>query len=60
MTAPLALVLTAPGTNRDRDVADALELAGAAVDRLPLHRLKDSVDRLRELMTEAQRIRPKS
>ena len=48
MSAPLALVLTAPGTNRDRDVADALELAGAAVDRLPLHRLKDSVDRLRE------------
>jgi phosphoribosylformylglycinamidine synthase subunit PurQ / glutaminase len=48
MSAPLALVLTAPGTNRDRDVADALELAGAKVERVPLHLLRDSVDRLRE------------
>jgi phosphoribosylformylglycinamidine synthase len=30
MTRPIALVLSAPGTNRDRDVATALELAGAA------------------------------
>lgn len=30
MTAPRALVLAAPGTNRDHDVAFALELAGAA------------------------------
>jgi phosphoribosylformylglycinamidine synthase subunit PurQ / glutaminase len=29
MTAPVALVLSAPGTNRDRDVAFALRLAGA-------------------------------
>ncbi|MDO8389829.1 MAG: phosphoribosylformylglycinamidine synthase I [Actinomycetota bacterium] len=30
MSAPTALVLAAPGTNRDHDVAFALELAGAA------------------------------
>ncbi|MFZ4720608.1 MAG: phosphoribosylformylglycinamidine synthase I [Ilumatobacteraceae bacterium] len=30
MTAPHALVIAAPGTNRDRDVSFALELAGAA------------------------------
>lgn len=29
MTAPVAMVLAAPGTNRDHDVAFALELAGA-------------------------------
>ncbi len=48
MSAPLALVLSAPGTNRDRDVADALELAGARVERLPMHLLRDRTDRLRE------------
>ena len=29
MSRPVALVVVAPGTNRNRDVADALELAGA-------------------------------
>ena len=31
MSRPTALVLAGPGTNRDRDVAAALELAGANV-----------------------------
>lgn len=48
MSAPLALVLTAPGTNRDRDVAEALEMAGARVERVPMHLLQASTHRLRE------------
>jgi phosphoribosylformylglycinamidine synthase subunit PurQ / glutaminase len=48
MSAPLALVLTAPGTNRDRDVADALTLAGARVERIPMHLLRESKSRLSE------------
>ncbi len=39
MTAPLAMVLQAVGTNRDGDVAEALSLAGAAVLRVPMARL---------------------
>jgi phosphoribosylformylglycinamidine synthase subunit PurQ / glutaminase len=47
MSAPHALILTAPGTNRDRDAADALGLAGASTTRVSLHALKDSVSALR-------------
>ncbi len=47
MSAPHALILTAPGTNRDRDAADALELAGATTTRISLHALKDSAGALR-------------
>ena len=47
MTAPHALILTAPGTNRDRDVAEALALAGATTSRASLHTLKDSAGALR-------------
>ena len=47
MTAPHALILTAPGTNRDRDVAEALEQAGATATRVALHQLKDPVAQLR-------------
>ena len=32
MTAPRAIVVSGPGTNRDTDVAFALELAGADVE----------------------------
>ncbi len=47
MSAPHALVLTAPGTNRDRDVAEALELVGATVERMPMHLLKESSQRIK-------------
>jgi phosphoribosylformylglycinamidine synthase subunit PurQ / glutaminase len=47
MKAPHALVLSAPGTNRDRDVADALELVGATVERVPMHLLRESAERLK-------------
>jgi phosphoribosylformylglycinamidine synthase len=39
MNAPRALVVAAPGTNRDRDVAFALEQAGATPDVVRLGRL---------------------
>ena len=38
---PKALILFAPGTNRDRDVAVALELAGAEPVVLPLKQLRE-------------------
>jgi phosphoribosylformylglycinamidine synthase subunit PurQ / glutaminase len=37
---PKALILFATGTNRDRDAAQALELAGAAVEIAPLNYLR--------------------
>jgi phosphoribosylformylglycinamidine synthase len=37
---PKALILFATGTNRDRDAAQALELAGAAVEIAPLKHLR--------------------
>ena len=36
MTRPIALVVSAPGTNRDHDVAYAISLAGAAPNRVAL------------------------
>lgn len=39
MTQPKALILLAPGTNRDRDAAKALSLAGADPVTIPLHGL---------------------
>ena len=38
-SSPRALVLGAPGTNRDRDVASALELAGARPDLVSIRAL---------------------
>lgn len=40
MTAPLALILFATGTNRDMDVAQALERCGARTEIVPLNRLR--------------------
>ncbi len=40
MSQPKALILFATGTNRDRDVAQALEQAGALVEIVPLNRLR--------------------
>jgi phosphoribosylformylglycinamidine synthase len=50
MTRPLALVLTGPGTNRDGDAVDALDLAGAEPRVVPI-----GIARTRpELLSEAQ------
>ena len=46
MTRPRALVVSAPGTNRDNDVAYALSLAGAEPVRTPLHVLVRRPQRL--------------
>jgi phosphoribosylformylglycinamidine synthase subunit PurQ / glutaminase len=40
MTQPKALILFATGTNRDQDAAQALELAGAAAEIVPLNSLR--------------------
>ncbi len=40
MTTPKALILFATGTNRDLDVAQALEMAGARAEIVPLNRLR--------------------
>ena len=37
---PLALILQATGTNRDQDVAQALHMAGARTEIVPLNRLR--------------------
>jgi phosphoribosylformylglycinamidine synthase len=50
MTAPSALVLSAPGTNRDHDVAFALGLAGAAPTIVGLDELAERP----ELLADAQ------
>lgn len=39
---PLALILLATGTNRDQDVAQALQLAGARTEIVPLNRLRSA------------------
>jgi len=41
MSAPHALVLTAPGTNRHPDVMFALQQAGATTSALNMHQLRD-------------------
>jgi phosphoribosylformylglycinamidine (FGAM) synthase-like amidotransferase family enzyme len=41
MTRPLALVLTAPGTNRDAEAVDALDLAGAEPMVVPITQLRE-------------------
>lgn len=46
MSTPRALVVQAPGTNRDNDVAYALALAGAEPVRMPLSVLARRPDRL--------------
>lgn len=38
---PKAIILMATGTNRDLDVSQALEMAGAQVEIIPLSRLRD-------------------
>jgi len=43
---PKALVLQAHGTNRDNDVAEALTLAGAETDFVPLNELRSNKGRL--------------
>lgn len=48
MTAPLALILFATGTNRDLDVAQALELAGARTEIVPINRLRSGERRMRD------------
>jgi phosphoribosylformylglycinamidine synthase I len=50
VTAPTALVLNAPGTNRDHDVAYALELAGAIATIVTLAELAERP----QLLTDAQ------
>jgi phosphoribosylformylglycinamidine synthase subunit PurQ / glutaminase len=40
MSKPVALVVRSPGTNRDHDVAYALELAGASAKRVSLNELR--------------------
>jgi phosphoribosylformylglycinamidine synthase len=42
MKQPTALILLATGTNRDRDVADALRLAGARTEIIPLNTLREA------------------
>jgi phosphoribosylformylglycinamidine synthase subunit PurQ / glutaminase len=42
MSKPVALVVRSPGTNRDHDVAYALELAGATAKRVSLNELRDA------------------
>lgn len=48
MTAPLALILFATGTNRDLDVAQALELAGARTEIVPINRLRSGERHMRD------------
>ncbi len=50
MSTPPALVIAGPGTNRDRDLALALELAGAD----PTIVLATELDEHRELLDEAR------
>ncbi len=47
MSRPTALVLAAPGTNRDRDVAFALDLAGAEPLRMSMASLRSDPSALR-------------
>ena len=45
---PKALIVLATGTNRDRDTAQALELAGAAPEIVPLQQLRHNLPSWRE------------
>jgi phosphoribosylformylglycinamidine synthase len=45
---PRALIVLATGTNRDRDTAQALELAGAAVEIVPLKQLRRNTQSWRD------------
>ncbi|MEM7095065.1 MAG: phosphoribosylformylglycinamidine synthase subunit PurQ [Actinomycetota bacterium] len=46
MTAPRVLIPVALGTNRDGDLADAFEAAGAQAERVPLEALRDGEHQL--------------
>ena len=48
MTEPLAVIVAAPGTNRDSDVAEALERAGARTERHSMQALRQSSARIRD------------
>ncbi|MEZ0395583.1 MAG: phosphoribosylformylglycinamidine synthase I [Anaerolineales bacterium] len=48
MTKPKALILLAHGTNRDQDAAEALTLAGAAPETVPLNLLREGRRRFDE------------
>ncbi len=48
MPTPTALILFATGTNRDLDVAQALELAGARTEIVPLNRLRSGERRWKD------------
>ncbi|MCX7775087.1 MAG: phosphoribosylformylglycinamidine synthase I [Spirochaetaceae bacterium] len=43
-----ALVLKAPGTNRDRDLVEALELAGSQAEVVPLAILREAPERIQK------------
>lgn len=47
MSAPTALVVAGPGTNRDQDLVFALELAGAIPEVVLVHELAERPERLR-------------
>ncbi len=48
MTTPLASILTAPGTNRDGDVAFALQLAGFRTEQIDVRQVGSAPNSLRE------------
>src|SRR5512142_2859802 len=48
MPTPHALILFATGTNRDLDVADALQQAGAETEIVPLNRLRNGERRWKD------------
>ncbi len=48
MTTPLASILTAPGTNRDGDVAFALQLAGFRAEQVDVRQVGSAPNSLRE------------
>ena len=48
MTAPLASIFTAPGTNRDGDVAFALQLAGFRTEQIDVRQVGSAPNSLRE------------
>jgi len=50
-TTPLAVVLTAPGTNRDPDLVFALQLAGFATQRIDVRQVRDAPNVLRNATT---------
>jgi phosphoribosylformylglycinamidine (FGAM) synthase-like amidotransferase family enzyme len=48
MSRPVALVVTAPGTNRDPDAADAFDRAGAEPVIADIRQLREEPQRLAE------------